>query len=169
MAEVVALLEEKVADAGGPRPPVGVGVPGMLDRRGVLRFAPNLQGASGADIGSLVSIRLPDTTLVVENDANCAALAEHRRGAARGADHALVVTLGTGIGGGLISGGRVQVGAHGFAGEVGHMLVDPSGPPVPLRSAGLLGTVRVGGRPGPPGPRGRLRRPAARGGGIGRG
>ena len=145
VAEVVALLEEKVADSGGPRPPVGVGAPGMLDRRGVLRFAPNLQGASGADIGSLVSHPAP------RHHAGGGERRQLRRpgraspGAARGADHALVVTLGTGIGGGLISGGRVQVGAHGFAGEVGHMLVDPSGPPCPCGRRGCWERYASGG------------------------
>jgi glucokinase len=107
----------------------GVGVPGMLDRRGVLRFAPNLQGASGADIAGLVSARVGDLPVVVENDANCAAIAEHQLGAAAEGDHVLVVTLGTGIGGSLVSGGSVLVGSSGFAGEVGHMIVDRDGPP----------------------------------------
>ncbi len=108
---------------------VGVGVPGMLDRQGVLRFAPNLQGASGADVAGLVAERVGDLPVVVENDANCAAAAEHRMGAAAEGDNVLVITLGTGIGGSLLSGGRVLVGAAGFAGEVGHMIVDRDGPP----------------------------------------
>ena len=74
--------------------------------------------------------------MVVENDGNCAVLAEHRVGAARGGDSVLLVTLGTGIGGGLVVDGRVQVGAAGFAGEVGHMMVDPNGPPCPCGSRG---------------------------------
>lgn len=107
----------------------GVGVPGMLDRHGVLRFAPNLQGASGADVAGLVSARVGDLPVVVENDANCAAVAEHELGAAAEGDHVLVVTLGTGIGGSLVTGGSVLVGSSGFAGEVGHMIVDRDGPP----------------------------------------
>jgi len=118
------------------RLPLGIGAPGMLDRHGVLRYAPNLKGAAGADIRSLVIRRLGDVDPVVENDANCAALAESRAGAARGVDHALMVTLGTGIGGGLIVGGRVVVGANGFAGEIGHMVVDPAGPPCPCGRRG---------------------------------
>jgi glucokinase len=107
----------------------GVGVPGMLDRRGVLCFAPNLQGASGADVASLVGQRVGDLPVVVENDANCAAVAEYHMGAAVGGDNVLVITLGTGIGGSFVVGGRVLLGAAGFAGEVGHMIVDRDGPP----------------------------------------
>lgn len=154
VAQVVVALGQEVGavamaretgTAAGLALPVGVGAPGMLDRHGVLRFSPNLQGAAGADIRTLVGARLPGTSLVVENDANCAALAEHRRGAARGTDHALMVTLGTGIGGGLVSGGRVLVGAYGFAGEIGHMLVDPSGPPCPCGRRGCWERYASGG------------------------
>lgn len=125
--------------------PVGVGAPGMLDREGVLRFSPNLQGATGADLRTLVADRLPGAPVVVENDANCAALAELRLGAVRGAADALVVTLGTGIGGGIVSGDRVLVGAFGFAGEIGHMVVDPSGPPCPCGRRGCWERYASGG------------------------
>lgn len=147
VARVVDRLRGALRRAGAPAQavPVGVGAPGMLDRRGVLCFAPNLQGASGADVRALVAARLPGSPLVVENDANCAAVAELRRGAAAGAEHALVVTLGTGIGGGLVSGGRVLVGAHGFAGEIGHMLVDPTGPPCPCGRRGCWERYASGG------------------------
>lgn len=133
--QVVAALGNECGPTG-PARAVGIGVPGMLDRAGVLRFSPNLPGAVGADVRALVGSRLGALPLVVENDANCAALAEHRRGAARGTGHAVVVTLGTGIGGGVICDGRVLVGAGGFAGEIGHMLVDPSGPPCPCGRRG---------------------------------
>jgi len=129
----------------GGRVPVGVGAPGMLDRQGVLHFSPNLQGASGADLRSLVADRLPGTPVVLENDANCAALAELRMGAVRGVDDALVVTLGTGIGGGIVRGDRVLVGASGFAGEIGHMVVDPSGPPCPCGRRGCWERYASGG------------------------
>jgi glucokinase len=64
-----------------------------------------------------------------ENDATCATVAEWRLGAARGATNAVLVTLGTGIGGGVVANGAVVRGANGFAGEPGHMVVDPNGPP----------------------------------------
>jgi glucokinase len=117
----------------------------MVDRAGVLRFAPNLPSAAGADFPALLEGRLGGAALVVENDANLAALAEHSLGAARGADHALMVTLGTGIGGGVVSGGRVLVGAFGFAGEIGHMIVDPSGPHCPCGQRGCWERYASGG------------------------
>jgi len=143
VAEVVAALRRATDDDG--RAPVGVGVPGMCDRQGVLRFAPNLAAASGADIAALLAERLPDTILVIENDATCAAVAEHRLGAAAGDENVLLVTLGTGIGGGVISEGRVLLGASGFAGEIGHMVVDPAGPPCPCGRRGCWERYASGG------------------------
>ncbi|WP_442940354.1 ROK family protein [Nocardioides sp. B-3] len=67
--------------------------------------------------------------VVLDNDANCAVLAEWTYGAARGADSAIVVTMGTGIGGGILMGGRLVRGANGMAGEFGHMKVVPNGQP----------------------------------------
>ena len=67
----------------------------------------------------------------IDNDATAAMLAEHRLGAARGAQEALMLTIGTGIGGGIVSGGRVVRGMHGAAGEPGHMSIDFDGPPCP--------------------------------------
>ncbi len=72
-------------------------------------------------------------------------LAEHRLGAAKGYRHVVMVTLGTGIGGGLVVDGRVQVGAHGFAGEIGHMVVDPAGPPCPCGRRGCWERYASGG------------------------
>jgi glucokinase len=120
---VVAELQAEV----GPLVGVGLGTPGLVDRRGVLRYAPNLPGVFDLDLTTPVH-RLFDLPVVAENDASCAALAEHRLGAARGADHAVVITQGTGIGGGIIVDGRLLRGAHGFAGEPGHILIDPAGP-----------------------------------------
>jgi len=74
--------------------------------------------------------------VVVDNDANTATVAEHRVGAGRGADDLVLVTLGTGVGGGLIVGGELRHGAAGFAGEPGHMVVDPNGPPCPCGRRG---------------------------------
>jgi glucokinase len=122
--------------------PIGIGVAGLVDTDGVLRFSPNLAAASGANIGELVAGRLGQrgqlaaAPLRAHNDANCTALAELLLGAARGMRYGLVVTLGTGIGGALVSDGRVHAGARGFAGEIGHMVVDPNGPPCPCGNRG---------------------------------
>jgi glucokinase len=140
VAEVVADLDRELA-TGAPAAvsapaPVGVGAPGMVDRQGRLCFAPNLPQAQGVDWNELIGDQLPGRTVLIENDANFAVLAEHRLGAARGHDHVVMVTLGTGIGGGLVLDGRVQVGGAGFAGEIGHMVVDPAGPPCPCGRRG---------------------------------
>jgi glucokinase len=149
IAAVVAQLEATVRGAGGNQgaeaAAVGIGAPGMLDRQGRLRFSPNLPQAHGVDWGVLMAARLPGRRIVIENDANFAVLAEHRLGAARGYQHVVMVTLGTGIGGGVIAGGRVQVGAHGFAGEIGHMVVDPAGPPCPCGRRGCWERFASGG------------------------
>lgn len=120
--EVVRTLLERHDTIAG----IGVGVPGLVDHAGVLHYGPNVQGVLGLDIAGQLNetFAIP---AVAENDGYLTALTEHRLGAARGHAHAIVVTQGTGIGGGLIVGGQVLRGANGFAGEPGHMLVDRSG------------------------------------------
>jgi glucokinase len=148
IAAVVAQLDSAVGAgraAAEPKPAIGVGAPGMLDRQGRLRFSPNLPQAHGIDWTPLIAEQLPGRRIVIENDANFAVLAEHRLGAARGYRHAVMVTLGTGIGGGFIVDDRVQVGGHGFAGEVGHMVVDPAGPPCPCGRRGCWERYASGG------------------------
>jgi glucokinase len=138
VAEVVAELDRTLGLGPGPSAPaaVGVGAPGMVDRHGRLCFAPNLPQAHGVDWTELIGARLPGRPVLIENDANFAVLAEHRLGAARPFRHVVMVTLGTGIGGGIVVDGRVEVGSAGFAGEIGHMVVDPSGPPCPCGRRG---------------------------------
>ena len=101
--------------------------------------------APGADWTGWSAGACPAARSLVENDANFAVLAEHRLGAAAGYDHVVLVTLGTGIGGGLVIDGRVQVGAAGFAGEIGHMVVDPAGPPCPCGRRGCWERFASGG------------------------
>jgi len=125
----------EVAGSGFADLPVGIGVPGMLSRDGTLVFAPNLQSASGADLATVMTERL-GRRVELTNDADAAAVAEHRMGAARGIDEFVMVTLGTGIGGGVISEGRLVRGAHGFAGEIGHLVIDTSGPRCPCGKRG---------------------------------
>jgi glucokinase len=114
---------------------LGIGVPGLISPEGVIRASPNLVGVKELPLRQILEDRLGKTVLV-ENDATCAALGEWKLGAARGATDAWVITLGTGIGGGFISGSVLQRGAHGFAGEVGHMVVDPDGPLCPCGRTG---------------------------------
>ena len=114
---------------------LGVGVPGLVTRSGVLRAAPNLTGAYELAVGPTMSNAL-GLSVSVDNDATCAALAEWQHGAARGFDDVVLVTLGTGIGGGVVMGGRLQRGANGFAGEIGHIVVKPDGPACPCGRRG---------------------------------
>ena len=127
-------LLEIVTQLGGATS-LGIGVPGLISPEGVIRASPNLVGVNELPLRQMLEDRLGKTVLV-ENDATCAALGEWKLGAARGATDAWVITLGTGIGGGFISGSVLQRGAHGFAGEVGHMVVDPDGPLCPCGRTG---------------------------------
>ncbi len=114
---------------------LGVGVPGLITPQGVIRASPNLKGAVEFPLRAELEARR-GTRVWVDNDATLACLAEWQYGAARGHDDVWMVTLGTGIGGGLVSGGRLQHGAHGFAGEIGHVVVDPTGPLCPCGRRG---------------------------------
>jgi glucokinase len=126
LAEMAAVLDQLRAAVPGVAA-VGAGVPGLVDLDGVLRYAPNLPGFEGMQVraGLEAVSALPVT---VDNDANAAVLAEVLHGAARGRSEVLLMTLGTGIGGGIVTGGRLHRGAHGFAAEIGHITVDPDGP-----------------------------------------
>ncbi len=111
---------------GDARMSVGVGVPGLVDTNGTLRFAPNIPGVTELPVRDELAGRL-GVPVQVDNDATCAAWAEQGVGAGRGRQHMILVTLGTGIGGGIVIDGRLVRGANGFAGEIGHMIVDAVG------------------------------------------
>ena len=114
---------------------VGVGMPGLVTREGMLRVAPNLPGVVDLQVRDGLAERL-GVPVVVDNDANFAAWAEARVGAGVGARDLLLVTLGTGIGGGLVLRDRPHRGVHGFASEPGHMMIDPNGPRCPCGRRG---------------------------------
>ena len=136
LLDVLAAVVRDVAAAAGDEPgSVGVGAPGLVDAEGVLRFAPNLRPAIGLPIADGLRRRL-GVRVHVDNDVTCAAYGEWTAGAAAGVDDTLLVALGTGIGGGLVVGGRLVHGAHGYAGEIGHMVVDPDGPACPCGQRG---------------------------------
>ena len=125
--------------------PIGLGLPGMMRRDGHLAFAPNLQSASGAELGVQLASLLGSSLVVVDNDANCAALAEHEWGAARGVRDFVMVTLGTGIGGGVFIDDRLVRGQSGFAGEIGHMVVVADGAACPCGGRGCWERYASGG------------------------
>ncbi len=107
---------------------VGLGVAGAVRAdAGVVASSPNIPCWRDHPVGPLLSSRL-GVPVAVENDANAAALAEARLGAGRGAANVLTATLGTGIGGGIVVGGRLWRGDAGRAGELGHTVVDVDGP-----------------------------------------
>ena len=114
---------------------VGCSIPGPLDcNSGVVYFSPNL-GWRDVPFVDMMQ-RLLNVPIVIDDDAHCAALGEARMGAARGMDIAVYVTISTGIGAGIIIGGNIYRGAHGFAGEVGHITIEAAGP---LCSCGNFG------------------------------
>lgn len=124
---LVGAVEEAVAAAGAPVAAVGFGIPSLIDRtRGIAVSTVHLPLAD-VPFGDLMTERL-GLPVFFDNDANCAMLAEHRYGAARGTRHAVLLTLGTGIGGGLVVDGALVRGAVGAAAELGHMVVDMDGP-----------------------------------------
>ena len=102
---------------------IGLAVPGPVGPDGIVNGCVNL-GWGPMDVSGQLSERLSDVKVVVGNDANLAALGEDWQGAGRNYSSSVVVTLGTGVGGGLVSGGRLLTGAHGVAGEIGHLRVN---------------------------------------------
>ena len=131
---IIATLAELARDMG-PWDSIGIGVPGLVTRAGVLRAAPNLVDITNFEVGALLGSEL-GSAVHVDNDGTCAAAAEWKAGVARGVNDFVMVTLGTGIGGGVIAGGALIRGANGFTGEIGHMVVDPDGPPCPCGRRG---------------------------------
>ena len=116
---------------------VGIGVPGLVDPDGRIRSLPNLPGWAGENPAAALTARL-GRPVRVENDANAAAMAERWIGAGRQFPDFLLLTLGTGIGGGLVLGGELQRGSHGRAGEPGHIKIEPDGLPCGCGGTGCL-------------------------------
>lgn len=123
--EVLSAIARLVRELD-PRPDgVGVAIPGEVDANGRCWGLPNVPGFKGVDLGKGLSERL-GCPVAVENDATTAALGEYLHGHGSRYPSFLMVTLGTGIGGGLVIGGQLYPGANGFAGEIGHVNLDPS-------------------------------------------
>jgi len=114
---------------GGSFLGAGIGVPGIIDMEtGMLRKSANLPGWSDYPVHSEIERRL-GTRVFLENDANVAALGEKWLGAARDVDNMAMVTLGTGIGGGIVLEGKIFHGMNGMSGEFGHITIEPDGVP----------------------------------------
>jgi glucokinase len=124
----VEAVREAVGASAQEVSAVGFGIPALIDPAdGRVTFSTHLP-LEGLRVGEVLSRRL-GLAVHVDNDANLALLAEHRHGAARGARNALLLTLGTGIGGAILLDGRLHRGRRGAAGELGHIVVDEDGPP----------------------------------------
>ncbi|MFF6811181.1 ROK family protein [Streptomyces sp. NPDC012403] len=116
----------------------GVAVPGIVDEaEGVAVYAANL-GWRDVPLRALLTERIGGVPVALGHDVRTGGLAEGRIGAGRGADRFLFVALGTGIAGAIGVDGRVEAGAHGFAGEIGHIVVRPQGTPCPCGQRGCL-------------------------------
>jgi glucokinase len=132
-AELVETIVDAVDEARSAAPDVeavGFGIPALVRPATGSVMVSNHLPLDGLPFKALMSERL-DMPVAVDNDSNVAILAEHRAGAARGADDVVMLTLGTGIGGGLLFGGQVYRGSVGAGAELGHIVVDPNGPECP--------------------------------------
>jgi len=137
MSEAIRQLSAKFSSLGELEG-IGIGVPGIIDMdTGIVRKSPNLPDWIDYPVREEIERRL-GTHVVLENDANVAALGEKWLGAGREVDSLCMITLGTGVGGGLVLNGKIWRGMTGMAGEVGHMTVEPGGPPCGCGSRGCI-------------------------------
>ncbi|MEV0413895.1 ROK family protein [Streptomyces sp. NPDC050448] len=137
-AELFELGRERF---GVPASAAGVAVPGIVDaENGIAVYAANL-GWRDVPMRELLSRRLGGLPVALGHDVRTGGLAEGRIGAGRGADRFLFVPLGTGIAGAIGIAGRIEAGAHGYAGEIGHIVVRPGGPACGCGQHGCLETL----------------------------
>jgi len=126
--KIVTLVRRGLTETGGSIASIGVSCGGPLDRvRGVIQRPPNLPTWDDVPIKAMLEDEF-GAPCALENDANAGAVAEHRFGAGRGCQHIVFLTLGTGIGAGLILDGKVFRGATSMAGEIGHVRLTQGGP-----------------------------------------
>jgi glucokinase len=138
LARSVAGLRGQLLSDAGAVDRIGVGCAGLIDvSQGVVGLSPNLPGWRDVPLRDLLS-RATGLPVTLLNDADAFALAEGTRGAGQGARSGLFITLGTGVGGALLRDGRLETGAFGMAGEVGHMTVDAWGERCPCGGRGCL-------------------------------
>jgi glucokinase len=146
-ADAVASLVSAALDEAAATPrdvdAIGVGVPGRVDReRGHVTLAANLDWHD-LPLGPRLEARLGLPT-VVENDVRAAALGLHRRGVFGGLDNLALLAIGTGISAGVVLDGQLHRGALGLAGEIGHAILDPAGPPCACGNRGCFEAVAAG-------------------------
>jgi len=147
LAAIEATMREAAADAkidpSGLRA-IGICSAGWVDsERGIVPAAPQLHGWRDVPITRILTERLGPPAWL-ENDANAAALGEHTFGAGRGVRDLVYITVSTGIGGGIVAGGKLYGGAKGSAGEIGHTIIDPNGPQCGCGNYGCLESLASG-------------------------
>ena len=124
---------------------ISIATAGAIDfDRGLVTSSPHLPGWHDVPLRDIVGGKYKVKTFLI-NDANAAALGEHKFGAGQGVDNLIVLTVGTGIGGGIIVGGKLYSGASGSAGEIGHMTIDVNGPGCDCGNAGCWEALVSGG------------------------
>ena len=142
--QIVEMAQQLMDEASLPVAGVGVAVPGAVNPyTGVVRFAPNLPGWHDLPVRSLLASHV-QSSVFLGNDANLAAVAEHRFGAGRGYHHLIYITVSTGIGGGIIVDNRLLLGHHGYAAEIGHHTVKEDGPRCKCGNIGCLEALASG-------------------------
>ena len=132
VAELAKGLKSVIDQAGGPDKikGVGVGAPNGNFFNGCIEFAPNLPWKGKIPLAQLISEQIDGIPVALTNDANAAAIGEMTYGAARGMKDFIVITLGTGVGSGIVIGGNLVYGHDGFAGELGHVIMRRNNGPV---------------------------------------
>lgn len=137
MCDAVRQISAKFRSSGNLAG-IGIGIPGIIDiQSGMLRESPNLPGWENYPVQQEIESRL-GTSVILENDANAAALGEKWLGAAAPVDDMCMITLGTGVGGGIVLQGQIWHGMTGMAGEVGHITVEPQGVPCGCGARGCV-------------------------------
>ncbi len=138
--QIVASRDMALSQLGG----ISLAMAGAIDSpRGIITLSPNLSGWRNIPLGDIIRERLGVRIWLI-NDTNAAALGEHQLGAGRGVDNLICLTVGTGIGGAIIVGGKLYTGVCGSAGEIGHMTIDINGPRCTCGNIGCLETLASG-------------------------
>ncbi|MDX9933217.1 MAG: ROK family protein [Bacteroidales bacterium] len=140
MGELAEMIHGMVAETQCVLHGIGIGAPNGNFYNGTIEFAPNLPWKGIIPFVELMKSHFPNVNVVLTNDANAAAWGERIYGAAKGENDFIMITLGTGVGSGIVCGGNLVYGHDGFAGEIGHTIVDPNGRPCGCGRKGCLET-----------------------------
>jgi glucokinase len=141
---LAALVREVAATAAAPLAGVGIGTAGPLDHERATVSPVNIAGWRDFPLAERMAAVLPGVPVRMAGDGMCAAVGEHWRGAARDVDDAIVLVVSTGVGGGIIQGGRLIAGRTGNAGHIGHTVVDLDGDPCPCGGRGCVEAIASG-------------------------